>query len=141
MTALFGRILLAAIFILSGCAKLFDYEGTYAHMQAAGIPYTGLLLVIAACVEILGGLSVATGTYARLGALALIGFLIPTTVVFHHFWTLDGPEKIGQMANFMKNVAIAGGLMQVVAYGAGRIAVDNKLRHQGTLGVFAHPRM
>ena len=129
-TALVGRIFLAAIFILSGLAKFLDYDTSLSHLAGKGVPWAGGLLIIAALVEVGGGLAVATGTVTRLGALALVAFLVPTTLIFHDFWALAGPEKTGQMAHFMKNVAIAGGLLQLVAYGGGRFSVDHK-RHHG----------
>jgi putative oxidoreductase len=127
-TALLGRIALSAIFVISGIAKLADYEGTLGHMRSAGLPGPEVLLVIAAITEILGGLSVLTGFLSRIGALALIGFLIPTSLVFHAFWRFEGAEQTMQMANFMKNVGIAGGLLMLVAYGPGRYSVDALLR-------------
>jgi putative oxidoreductase len=125
---LVGRTLLATIFIISGIAKLMDWSSTAAYMEAAGLPMVDLLLPIAAAVEILGGLSVMTGTFARAGALALVVFLIPTSLVFHDFWNLEGMERTTQMAAFMKNVSIAGGLLVVLGYGAGKVSVDRKLQ-------------
>jgi putative oxidoreductase len=105
-----------------------DWSSTAAYMEAAGLPMVDLLLPIAAAVEILGGLSVMTGTFARAGALALVVFLIPTSLVFHDFWNLEGMERTTQMAAFMKNVSIAGGLLVVLGYGAGKVSVDRKLQ-------------
>jgi len=129
-TELVGRIFLSAIFVLSGVAKLADPSGTAEHMAAQGIPMIGLLLPLAALVEIVGGLSLITGTFARIGATMLILFLIPTTVLFHDFWAYQGPERVMQMANFMKNVAIGGGLMLVLAHGAARLSVDDRIERR-----------
>lgn len=127
-TALAGRILLASIFILSGVMKLIDTSGTVGHMEAQGIPYAHPLAILAGAVEVLGGLSVLTGFATRLGGLALFLFLIPTTVLFHDFWNLSGAERLPQMVNFMKNLAIMGGLLVVVAFGPGRYSIDAKMR-------------
>ena len=132
-TELVGRILLAAIFVLSGVMKLADFEGALGHMQAQGIPYAASLLVIAALVEILGGLSIMTGFLTRLGAFALFLYLIPVTLLFHDFWSHAGPERIAQSAQFMKNVAIMGGLLVLMAHGAARHAIDRRIdRARGT---------
>jgi putative oxidoreductase len=126
-TELVGRILLAAIFVLSGIMKLADFEGSLGHMMAQGIPYASALLVIAAIVEIAGGLSIITGFLTRLGAFALFLYLIPVTLLFHDFWNLAGQERIAQSAQFMKNLAIMGGLLVLMAHGAARHAVDRRI--------------
>ncbi|MEX0676652.1 MAG: hypothetical protein WD063_06225 [Pirellulales bacterium] len=69
------------------------------------------------------------GLYARLGALALLAFLIPVSVVMHNFWAIDeGPERMGQMINFMKNVSITGGVTLVLALGAGPCSIDSLMK-------------
>ncbi len=126
-TELVGRIMLAAIFVLSGVMKLADFEGALGHMQSQGIPYAGALLMIAAIVEILGGLSIMTGFLTRLGAVARFLYLIPVTLLMHGFWNFAGPERIAQSAQFMKNVAIMGGLLVLMAHGAARHAIDRRI--------------
>lgn len=127
-TALVGRILIAAIFIVSGIAKLTDTSGTAAHMTAAGIPNPEILAVIAGLAELVGGLAIAFGFLGRLAALGLILFMIPTTLVFHGFWMFEGAEMKAQLVNFMKNLAILGGLFLLYAQGPGLYSVDRKLR-------------
>jgi putative oxidoreductase len=127
-TALFGRLALAAIFFVSGFAKLTDTTGTAAHMTQAGIGHAETLAVIAGICEIAGAIALATGFLTRLGALGLFLFLIPTTIIFHGFWNVEGAERMTQMVNFMKNLAIGGGLLGVVAYGAGKYSIDSVLR-------------
>ena len=125
---LIARICLGAIFLMSGAAKLFDTAGTVQHMVAAGIPAAGTLVYVAAIAEICGALAIMTGFLTRLGAAGLVVFLAITTVAFHHFWTLGGDEQKAQMINFMKNLAIIGGLGMLVATGAGRCSIDAKRR-------------
>jgi len=127
-TALIGRILVAAIFLVSGIAKLADTSGTAGYMTAAGIPNAGVLAVIAGIVEIAGGLAIAVGFLGRLAALGLICFMIPTTLIFHGFWRFEGAEATLQLASFMKNLAIIGGLLLLYANGPGRRSVDARLR-------------
>lgn len=125
-----GRVLMSVIFVMSGVAKLLDWGGTAAYMTSAGLPSVDVLLVIAAAAEILGGLSLLTGTFARAGALGLFVFLVATTLVFHDFWNLTGAEQTAQMIQFMKNLAIMGGLLHVVGYGAGRLSLDARLKER-----------
>jgi len=119
-----GRILIAVIFLLSGFGKLGNWSGTEAMMASKGLPFVSLLLPLAVLFELGGGLSVLLGFKARHGAIALILFLIPVTLVFHDFWAVQGPQRQMQMINFLKNVAIMGGLAYVVAFGAGSLSID-----------------
>ncbi len=120
-----GRFLLSLIFIMSGMGKLFDWSGTAAYMQSEGMVAIPFFLTMAILFEVLGGLSILLGFKARWGALALIVFLIPTTLIFHDFWTYDDPQmRQLQMINFMKNLAIMGGLFLVFSLGPGSLSLD-----------------
>jgi putative oxidoreductase len=97
-------------------------------MNAAGIPAADVFLYVAAFAEILGGIAILFGFLSRLAGIGLIIYLAITTLVFHHFWTFVGDEQETQMVNFMKNLAILGGLFMIVANGAGHYSVDSKIR-------------
>ena len=127
-TALIGRILIGAIFIVSGIAKLTDTAGTAGYMDMVGIPYAHQLAIVAGIAELLGGVALVFGFLTRLAALGLILFMIPTTLLFHAFWNMEGAEAKTQMVNFMKNLAIIGGLMTVFAFGPSRFSIDKKIR-------------
>ncbi|MBS1120061.1 MAG: DoxX family protein [Deltaproteobacteria bacterium] len=133
--ALVGRILISVIFLASGFSKLIDHGATASYMTSAGIPSASLLAIVAGLGEMLGGLAVLLGRFTRLSALGLFLFLIPTTLLFHGFWNLEGAEQKIQMINFMKNLAIMGGLAQVVAFGAGGFSLDARRMHKR----MAHP--
>lgn len=126
--ALIGRLLIAAIFLVSGIAKLTDTPGTVAHMAAMGIPYPENLAIIAGTAEVLGAIAIATGFLTRIASFGLILFLIPTTLIFHAFWNDTDQERMSQMVNFMKNLAIIGGLAVLMAQGAGRFSIDHRVR-------------
>jgi putative oxidoreductase len=126
--ALIGRLLMAAIFLMSGIAKLTDTPGTVAHMTGMGIPYADTLAIVAGVAEILGAISIALGLLTRVGAVGLILYMIPTTLIFHAFWNYHGAERLPQMVNFMKNLAIIGGLAALAAFGAGRFSIDHAVR-------------
>jgi putative oxidoreductase len=119
-----GRFSLAAIFILSGAMKFVGWEQTAACMEQQHLPMVNILLPIAATAELVGGLALLMGCMSRLASLGLILFLIPTTLIFHHFWDITGPEVANQMAHFLKNVAIMGGLLLIMAFGAGPLSFD-----------------
>lgn len=128
--ALIGRLLLAAIFLMSGIAKLTDVPGTVAHMTKVGIPYADTLALIAGTAEILGAASLILGLLTRIGALGLFVYMIPTTLLFHAFWNHEGAERMTQMVNFMKNLAIMGGLATLVGVGALLFSVDHRIRRR-----------
>lgn len=83
------------------------------------LPYSNILIIIAGTIELLGGLLILLGIYVRFGAFLLLIFLIPATLVFHHFWYLEGDERLLQSIMFLKNLAIFGGLLLVLAFGKG----------------------
>ncbi len=122
--ALFGRILMSVIFLISGWAKLTHWTGTESFMTAYGMPAVPLLLAGAVLVEILGGLALLLGWQTRAAALILFLYLIPTTLIFHHFWSVPSAEQQTQLTNFLKNLAILGGLLTVTAWGAGALSLD-----------------
>ena len=132
LTALFGRIFISAIFLLSGFDKMADWSGTSAGMEKEGMVAVPVFLAGAIALEVLGGLSVLLGFLTRYGAAALIVFLVPTTLIFHDFWAYTGIERQQQMIHFMKNLALLGGLLVVAAFGPGRLSLDHwRRRHSG----------
>ena len=123
---LMGRVFITSIFLLSGFGKIADWSGTAGYMASKGMPMVPLFLIGAIVFELGGGLSVLLGFKTRTGALVLSIFLIPATLIFHNFWTLDGMEQQMQMAMFMKNFSILGGLLLLMAFGPGPISIDNR---------------
>jgi putative oxidoreductase len=101
-------------------------------MDEKGMPLVPVLLAGALTFELLGGLSVLLGFYGRVGAVLLILFLIPTTLIFHNFWAADAAMQQNQMQHFMKNVAIMGGLFVVAALGTDGFSIDRWLRRTRT---------
>lgn len=116
---LIGRLLLAAIFVVSGVGKIAAPAATIGYISAMGLPFPELALAGAIGIEVLGGLLLAVGLYTRGTALALAAFSIATGVIFHG---AIGDQN--QFIHLMKNLAMAGGLLQVAAFGAGSISLD-----------------
>lgn len=127
-TLLIGRILIGAIFVITGLAKLSNPAGTVGYMTAAGIPAADVLVYLAGFAEILGGLAVISGFLARVGSIGLFVFLAITTLTMHAFWKFEGPERMTQNVQFMKNLSIMGGLLMLWATGPGRFSIDARLR-------------
>jgi len=116
-----GRVLIALIFVLSGINKLGSFAGTQAYMESSGVP--GMLLPVVIALELLGGLAIILGWHTRLAAFLLAGFTLLSGILFHGNF---GDQM--QMIMFMKNVAIAGGFLMIVALGAGPWSIDNRNR-------------
>jgi len=117
-SSLIGRIFISAIFLMAGLNKISNYEGTLGYMNAMGVPSFLLPLVIAT--EVLGSLAIILGYKTRLVAFLLAGFSIISALLFH----LNFSDQM-QSIMFMKNIAIAGGFLFLVANGAGYVSIDN----------------
>jgi putative oxidoreductase len=123
-----GRLLIGLPFAMGGLSKLAAYGPTTAMIAAAGLPMPPLAFAAAVLVELGGGLLLIAGYQVRLVATALALFCFVTAVSFHsNFADQD------QMIHFLKNVMMAGGLLQIVAFGAGALSLDSRVsRERGT---------
>jgi putative oxidoreductase len=119
-TALAGRILIAVLFLMSGIGKLAAPAMTKGYIAAMGLPAPDLAYLGAVAVEIGGSLLLIAGYKTRIIAAGMAVFTLLTAVFFHRNFADQN-----QMIHFMKNIAIFGGLLQVVAFGAGRFALDH----------------
>jgi putative oxidoreductase len=116
-----GRLLIALIFVLSGLSKIAAPATTIAYIQSAGAPFAPVAFAVAATVELIGGLALLAGFQTRLVAAVLAIFTLAAAVLFH-----NNMADQNQMIHFMKNLAITGGLLQVIAFGAGAFSLDNR---------------
>jgi putative oxidoreductase len=123
LTALFARVLLVAIFLISGFGKLTGFEGTVAYIASKGLPMPEIAAAIAIAVEVGLGLLVLSGWKARAAALVIAIFSIVSGFLFHAYWTDAPAERMADFINFWKNVSIAGGFLMVAAFGPGRYSV------------------
>jgi putative oxidoreductase len=120
-TELLGRILLSIVFFASGIGKITGYASVVAYMAAAGVP--SALLPLAIVVEVLGPLALVLGWHSRLTAVVLAAYSIVAALLFH--FNFADPL---QAVMFLKNLAIAGGLLLLVANGAGSYSLDARKR-------------
>ncbi len=121
--SLLGRILLSAIFILSGISKISAPAMMIGYIGSVGLPFPELALAAAIAVEILGGAALIAGYRTRLTAGLLAVFSVVTALIFH-----SALADQNQFIHFFKNIAMAGGLLQIVAFGAGRFSLDARRR-------------
>lgn len=116
LISLVARVLLSAIFIAAGYNKIGGYDGTMQYMESAGVP--GILLPAVIALELGGGLMILLGLFSRWAALALAAFSVVAALLFH----ANFADQM-QAAAFMKNLALAGGLLLLFANGPGAWAV------------------
>ena len=123
--AAFGRLLLATIFLRAGINKLGAIAATAANMRNHGIPLPDILVWGAVALELGGGLMLVAGLYARCVALAFFFYVLTLAFVFHAYWTVaDAAAARTDAALFFNHVAIMGGMLYVVAFGAGAYSLD-----------------
>ncbi|SDI69014.1 DoxX family protein [Paraburkholderia phenazinium] len=116
---LLGRILIGAPFVMSGLGKLAAYGATVGYIAAMGLPVPPLAFVIAVLTELGGGLLLLSGYRARAVSLGMAVFCVVTAIFFHHNFADQN-----QMIHFLKNVMMAGGLLQITWFGAGAFSLD-----------------
>ena len=116
-----GRLLIGLPFAMSGLSKLGAYGATTAMIGAVGLPLPPLAFAVAVAAELGGGLLLIAGYQTRFVALALAIFSVATALSFHGNFADQN-----QMIHFLKNVMMAGGLLQLVAFGAGALSLDNR---------------
>src|SRR5260221_7016190 len=119
VSELAGRSLLALLFLLSGVGKIGAYARTAAYMSSVGVP--GALLPVVIATEALGAIAIILGWQTRVAALLLAGHTLLAALIFH----TNFADQI-EMIMFLKNVSIAGGLLLLVANGAGRLSLDRR---------------
>ena len=119
LLAAVGRLFIAFIFIASGLGKIAAPGATQGYIAAVGLPLPMISYLIAVIVELAGGIVILIGYQARITGLVLAAFTLATAVIFHTNFADQN-----QMIHFLKNLAIAGGLLQVAAFGAGALSLD-----------------
>ena len=119
---LLGRILYSAIFIMSG-PNHFKAE-TIGYAAAQGVPLATVAVPLSGIIALLGGLSIALGYRAKLGAWLIVLFLVPVTLMLHRFWGLSDPQATGlQLAMFMKNLSLLGAALIIARLGSGPLSL------------------
>ncbi|HUQ25939.1 MAG TPA: DoxX family protein [Burkholderiales bacterium] len=109
--SLVGRLLIAALFVVSGIWKITHFSTTAAYFVRVGMPVGEAAAVLAILIELGGGLLLAIGWRQRWVALFLAVFVVIATALAHRFWEVDPARFFGEMNNFLKNLAIIGGLL------------------------------
>jgi putative oxidoreductase len=121
---LVGRVAIGAIFVHSGFGKLMEISSFTGRMEGMGVPVASVVAPLGAAIEFFGGFAIILGAWTWLAALLVAAFTIAATYIAHLFWNYPPEQQAAQQTQFMKNLAIFGGLLAFVAAGPGRISID-----------------
>jgi putative oxidoreductase len=126
---LVGRIAIAVLFLVPGIRKAMAVAGTAGYFAKLGFPMPEVMVWVAVLIEVGGALLLILGWQARRVAWLLILFTVIATLMAHRFWEFsDAAQYAAQMNNFLKNLAVVGGLLYVAAFGPGALSVDGRAR-------------
>ena len=116
ITFILGRILLGGFFINSGINHFKGITMMSGYAQMKGVPMPKASVAFSGVLLLIGGLSILLGVYPTVGVVSLALFLIPVTYMMHAFWKVQDPmAKMGEMVNFMKNLALLGAALTLLA--------------------------
>lgn len=125
ISPLLGRALLALFFAVIGLQQVQDWEGARLNLLSHGINPPDAILAVAVVLEFGGAVALLLGFRTKLAALALFVLTLAASVALHDFWQIDDAEhSYAQMQLFIRNIAIAGGLLVIFGMGAGRWSYD-----------------
>lgn len=117
-----GRLLIAALFLISGLGKIVAPALTQGYIASAGLPFPLLAYLVALVIEVVGGILLILGYKSQIVASVMAVFTVAAALAFHsHFADQNA------MAHFLKNISITGGLLQIAAFGAGAFSIDGRL--------------
>ncbi len=121
---LIARCLMASLFLQSAVTKSLNWGLALDEIRSFGLPRSRMLLLPALLVQFCGGLGVALGLLTFWSACALLAFMLPTTILAHGFWRYQGAERAHHFTGFFQNLTMSGGLVLLLATGAGRWSLD-----------------
>ncbi len=127
--AVVGRVLIGALFFISGLSKIAAPAATQGFIASVGLPFPVLAYATSVAVETLGVLLLVVGVQTRFVAAAMAVYAFATALAFHNNFADQN-----QAMNFMKNIAIMGGLLQIVAFGGGKFSADGWRARRSTNG-------
>jgi len=124
--ALLGRILIAYLFVPAGLGKIIGFAGAVGYVASAGLPLPQLGALVAIVVEVGFGVALLVGYKTRWIAIVMAMYAVVAALFFHKFWAVPEAQHMMMKINFDKNIAIAGGLLALAAFGPGRYSIDKR---------------
>jgi putative oxidoreductase len=122
-----GRFLTAGLFLISGLGKIAAHALTQGFIASAGLPFPFLAYLVVIVIEVGGGILLILGYQSRIVASVMAVFTVAAALGFHHNFADQNA-----MVHFLKNISITGGLLQIVALGAGSFSMDSRLAKSRT---------
>lgn len=120
---LLGRIAVSAFFLWSALEKVRHWHAAADYLRKKKVPQVNYVMPVAVALQVIGGLSLLLGFYSRLGSFLLLICMVPHVYFLHDFWNHQGESRMTEKLLFMKDVAIIGALLLLIAMGGGHIAV------------------
>jgi putative oxidoreductase len=121
---LLGRILVGLLFVVAGVRKIMFVAGTAGYFAKLGFPAAELMVWLSVIIEVGGGILLIVGWKTKWVSWLLLGFVAIATATAHRYWEYDATQYVGQLNNFLKNLAIIGGLLYIIVFGPGSMSVD-----------------
>lgn len=121
-----GRLLIVALFLPAGLAKMASFDGTLAYFATLGIPAPAFALVATIVIEVVGSIALLVGFQTRSIALIMAAFTVIAAVTGHAFWTAPANAVYIAKLLFFKNIAVVGGLLILASSGAGSLSMDDR---------------
>lgn len=122
--SLAGRLLIAALFLPAGIGKIMGFAGTVGYIASVGLPLPAVGAALAIAVEVIGSLALIIGFATRPAALIMAVFTLVASFFFHAYWAVPADQQFVTQLLFFKNIAVVGGLLTLVAWGAGAWSLD-----------------
>ena len=113
---LIGRILFGLLFVFNGLNHFMQLDALTQYAASQGVPMPQVAVIVTGAMILLGGLSIIFGYQRKVGLWLLIVFLIPTSLIMHQFWALEGQQAQTQMAHFLKNLSLAGAALALLLF-------------------------
>lgn len=123
-----ARLLLAAVFLYSGAAKLLGWQAAVTEFSQLNVPLPVIAVIATVVVQLLGGLAIGLGWQVRAAAAALAAFTVLATLIAHPFWVFSGVEFQRQLTTALEHLAIVGGFLLLTVTGPGRFSLEGKGR-------------
>ncbi len=121
---LLGRLLIVALFLPAGIAKLGGFAGTVGYIGSVGLPAPTIAAALAVVIEVAGAVALLVGYQTRLAALVLAVFTLFASIFFHAYWAAPADQAFVVQLLFFKNIALIGGLLVLAASGPGKFSID-----------------
>lgn len=130
-TLLIGRVLVGSLFLVAGIRHFMFYAGSVGYFTKLGFPAPEAMVWLSIIIHIVGGILLIVGWKTKGASWVLLALVVIATAMAHRFWQFDAAQYGNQLNHFLKNVAIVGGLLYVVVFGAGAMSVDGRKRGGG----------